>query len=50
MYTIEFHETSSGFCDIRDFMDALLSKAATSKDALIQYKQVARYIELLLLL
>ena len=47
MYNIEFYETSDGFSDVRNYLDTLLSKSATSKDARIQYKQLSRYIELL---
>ena len=47
MYNIEFYETTDGISEIRDFLEMLRFQAPTSKDARIQYKQIARYIELL---
>ena len=47
MYRIRFYETASGFSDILEFLISLRNQAMTSKDARIQYKQVARYIYLL---
>jgi phage-related protein len=47
MYRIRFYETASGFSDILEFLISLRNQATTSKDARIQYKQVARYIYLL---
>lgn len=47
MYNIDFYETTDGYSDILELLDTLKEKAATSKDARIQYKQIARYIELL---
>ncbi len=47
MYTIEFYETVNGHCDIRDFLEELRRKSSTSKNARIQYQQLARYIWLL---
>lgn len=47
MYRVEFYETQNGECQIGDFLDDLRIQAKNNKDARIQYKQVAMYIELL---
>ena len=47
MFTIEFYETADGTSDIRTFLDELLLKAVSDKNAAIQYKQISRYIQLL---
>ena len=47
MYNIEFYRTESGVCDIEEFLDDLQRRAPTNKDARIQYKQVAQYIQFL---
>lgn len=47
MYNVEFYQTSSGHSDIFEFLEDLRVKAHSSKDHRIQYKQVARYIQLL---
>lgn len=47
MYTVEFYETADGKSDLWDFLENLRIKAATSKDARIQHKQVSLYIQLL---
>ncbi|MBO4289446.1 MAG: type II toxin-antitoxin system RelE/ParE family toxin [Lachnospiraceae bacterium] len=47
MYHIAFYETANGHSDVREYLDLLLQKAKTDKDARIQYKQMARYIQLL---
>ena len=47
MYNIEFYQTSSGYSDVYEFLEDLRVKAHSSKDSRIQYKQVARYIQLL---
>ena len=47
MYEIEFYEKTNGECNVWDFLENLRMKAATNKDARIQYKQVTFYIELL---
>lgn len=47
MYTVDFYQTTSGECDVLEFLEALRSKNATNKDARIQYKQLTYYIELL---
>lgn len=47
MYNIDFYETSDGYSDILEFLDSLRIKAASVKDAKIQYGQAARCIELL---
>ena len=47
MYTIEFYETADGVSEIGSFLDSLLLKAESDKNAAIQYKQISRYIQLL---
>ena len=47
MYNVDFYQTSSGHSDVYEFLEDLRTKAHSSKDARIQYKQVARYIQLL---
>ena len=47
MYTVEFYETSDGKSELWDFLEDLRLKSAKSKDARIQYKQIALYIQLL---
>ncbi len=47
MYTIQFYEDPAGKSEIWDFLEELRTKAATSKDARIQYKQISLYIQLL---
>ncbi|MEE0954809.1 MAG: type II toxin-antitoxin system RelE/ParE family toxin [Eubacterium sp.] len=47
MYTIDFYQTSSGECNVLDFLESLRKKSSTNKDARVQYKQIAYYIELL---
>ena len=47
MYTIEFYETSDGHSAVREFLEGLQKKASSSKNARIQYQQMARYIWLL---
>ena len=47
MYTIEFYENPDGVSEVWEFLDDLLKKAATNKDARIQHKQLVQYIQLL---
>ena len=47
MFTIDFYETANGHSDVRDFMEELRQKRESNKDARIQFKQIAMYIELL---
>ncbi|WP_029201598.1 type II toxin-antitoxin system RelE/ParE family toxin [Oribacterium sp. NK2B42] len=47
MFNIDFYETYDGHSDIQEFLDSLRVKAASVKDARIQYGQIARCIELL---
>ena len=47
MFNISFYETSSGFCDIHEFLEELRQKAPSPKDARIQFTQAARCIQLL---
>lgn len=46
-FNIEFYETKNGECQVWDFLDNLLKKAPSNKDARIQHKQISLYIELL---
>jgi phage-related protein len=46
-YNIIFYEKENGESDVLDFLEMLRKKGAGSKDARIQYKQMAFYIELL---
>lgn len=47
MYNIEFYEDSNGRSELWEFLESLRVKAATNKDARIQYKQISLYIQLL---
>jgi len=47
MYIVEFYETADGRSELWDFLEELRMKAATNKDARIQYKQISLYIQLL---
>lgn len=47
MYNIEFYEDSNGKSALWEFLESLRIKAATNKDARIQYKQISLYIQLL---
>lgn len=47
MYTIEFYEKANGESSVWEFLEQLRAKAASNKDARIQYKQLTMYIELL---
>ena len=47
MYNIEFYEDSNSRSELWDFLESLRVKAATNKDARIQYKQISLYIQLL---
>ena len=44
MYSIEFYEKENGESDVWDFLEELREKAATNKDARIQYRQITLYI------
>lgn len=46
-YNIIFYEKKDGSIPIWDFLENLRTKALTSKDSRIQYKQATLYIELL---
>ena len=46
-YNIIFYEKENGESEIWNFLENLRKKSATNKDARIQYKQTALYIELL---
>ena len=47
MFRIEFYETAHGVSELWDFLDGLQKKSLTSKDARVQHKQIAQYIQLL---
>ena len=47
MYNIEFYEDSNDRSELWEFLEPLRVKAATNKDARIQYKQISLYIQLL---
>lgn len=47
MFEIEFYESENGVSELWEFLEKLRVKAKTSKDARIQYKQMALYIQLL---
>ena len=47
MFRIEFYETADGVSELWDFLDGLQKKSLTSKDASVQHKQIAQYIQLL---
>lgn len=47
MYNIEFYEDSNDRSELWEFLESLRVKAATNKDARIQYKQISLYIQLL---
>ncbi len=47
MYMVEFYEKANGESELWEFFEELREKAATSKDARIQYKQISLYIQLL---
>lgn len=47
MYKIEFYEKRNGDSEIWEFLETLRTNALTNKDARIQYKQAALYIQLL---
>ena len=47
MYNIEFYSSSDGVSELWNFLDDLQKKAFSNKDARIQHKQIAQYIQLL---
>ena len=47
MFNIDFYRTADGFSEVEAFLNKLQKKATTDKDARIQHKQVAQYIQLL---
>jgi phage-related protein len=47
MYEIIFYEDKNSISELWEFLDNLLKKSTTSKDARVQYKQIIYYIELL---
>ena len=47
MFKINFYRTADGYSEVDEFLKRLREKARTSKDARIQHKQVALYIQLL---
>lgn len=47
VYNIIFYSTADGTSELRDFLINLRKKSLTNKDARIQHKQIAQYIQLL---
>lgn len=47
MYNIEFYEDANGRSELWNFLEELRLRAATNKDARIQFKQISLYIQLL---
>jgi phage-related protein len=47
MYEIIFYEDKNCISELWEFLDNLLKKSTTSKDARVQHKQIIYYIELL---
>ena len=47
MFNIEFYSNADGVSELWNFLDDLQMKAAKSKDARIQHKQISLYIQLL---
>ena len=47
MFNIVFYSTSDGVSELWNFLEDLQEKASTYKDARIQHKQIAQYIQLL---
>lgn len=47
MFEVVFYEDRNGHSEIGEFLDDLAARAPTNKDARIQLKQLAFYIELL---
>lgn len=47
MYNVEFYEKPNGESELWNYLEELREKSSTSKDARIQYKQIALYIQLL---
>ena len=47
MFNIVFYSTSDGVSELWNFLEDLQEKASTNKDARIQHKQIAQYIQLL---
>ena len=47
MFNIDFYRTADGGSDIEEFLEDLQSRAHSSKDAHIQFRQVLQYIQLL---
>ncbi len=47
MYNVEFYAKADGTSELWDALEELRKKAATSKDARIQHKQIMLYIQLL---
>jgi phage-related protein len=47
MYNVEFYSTADGKSELWDFLENLQQKSTNNKDARIQHKQIAMYIQLL---
>lgn len=47
LYQVEFYEDARGISELWNFLEELEQKAENSKDARIQYRQIAQCIDLL---
>lgn len=47
MYQIVFYEDATGVSELWEFLDDLLRRSSSNKDARIQHKQIVYYIDLL---
>jgi phage-related protein len=47
VFNIEFYSNSKGVSELWDFLEDLQERAVSNKDARIQHKQIAQYIQLL---
>lgn len=47
MYQIEFYENADGVSELWNFLEDLRKKSAKNKDARVQHKQIAFYIQML---
>lgn len=47
MFNIIFYRTANGYSEVEAFLESLLQKAKTNKDARIQHKQIMQYLQFL---
>lgn len=47
MYNVVFYEDVHGHSELLDYMEDLETRAASNKDARIQYRQIVLYVQLL---